>query len=69
MLNLSDSERRSVVVTFDVNRFVATVGDFDGILIGKYYDKAALKADFKANGITGAKFDGIAQRKYGEVTA
>ena len=64
MLNLSDSERRSVVVTFDVNRFVATVGDFDGILIGKYYDKAALKADFKANGIIGAKFDGIAQRQY-----
>lgn len=61
MLNLSDVQRKAVCVTFDVNRFVATV---DGILIGKYYDKAALKADFKANGITGAKFDGIAQRQY-----
>ena len=64
MLNLSDVQRKSVVVTFDVNRFVATLGDSDGVLIGKYYDKAALQSDFKANGITGAKFDGIAQRKY-----
>ena len=64
MLNLSDVQRKSVCVTFDVNRFVATVGDADGILIGRYYDKTALKADFEANGIIGAKFDGIAQRQY-----
>lgn len=60
-LNLTNAERANVSVTFNVNRFEAYSGD---ILVGKYFDKAAMKAEFRENEIVGAQFDGIAQRKY-----
>jgi hypothetical protein len=49
-LNLTDSERKSVEVDFDVNKFVATVGD--GILVGRYVSQKAMDADFRLNEIT-----------------
>ena len=61
-LNLTDAERGSVTVTFNVNRYEAYLPD--GLLVGAYMTKQALRDDFKANGIHGAQFDAMAQRKY-----
>lgn len=62
-LNLTDSWRTSVRVTFSVNKFVATCGDSE-FTLGAYASKNAMKAEFAENNITGAKLDGIAQRMY-----
>ena len=62
-LNLTDSERTNVRVTFSVNKFIATCGD-SGFNLGAYASKDAMKREFAENGITGAKFDGLAQRMY-----
>ena len=61
-LNLTASQRADVRVTFSVNKFVATCAESE-FLIGAYASKSALKADLALNGITGARFDGIAQRQ------
>lgn len=61
-LNLTQAERTSVSVTFEVNKFVAYLPS--GAVLGKYASKNAIKKDFAFNEITGAKFDGLAQRKY-----
>ena len=49
-LNLRDDERNNVFVDFNVNRFVATVGE-DGMLVGKYSSQKAMNDDFLANNI------------------
>ena len=50
-LNLTDSERKNVVVDFNVNKFVATVGE-DGLLVGSYDSQKSMDADFRLNEIT-----------------
>jgi hypothetical protein len=50
-LNLTDSERKNVVVDFNVNKFVATVGE-DGLLVGTYDSQKRMDADFRLNEIT-----------------
>lgn len=62
-LNLTDSERANVRVTFSVNKFVATCGDSD-FLLGAYASKDDMKREFSENHIVGAMFDGLAQRMY-----
>lgn len=63
LLNLTDSERNNVFVSYEVNRFIATCGR-DGFLIGSYITLDAMLSDFSRNKIVGAKFDVIAQRMY-----
>lgn len=60
-LNLTNSERECVTVTFNVNKFEAFLAS--GALIGKYASKSSMKSEFAENNIR-AKFDGIAQRQY-----
>jgi hypothetical protein len=62
-LNLTTSDRNTVRVTFSVNKFIATFGEYDALL-GAYTSKRDLKREFKENGITNAKFDVSAQRMY-----
>lgn len=62
-LNLTASDRNTVRVTFSVNKFIATFGEYDALL-GAYASKGDLKREFKENGITNAKFDGIARNMY-----
>lgn len=61
-LNLTAADRAGVTVTFSVNRFEAYAAN--GALLIAASTKAGLKEQLSLNGITGAKFDGIAQRKY-----
>jgi uncharacterized protein YneF (UPF0154 family) len=49
-LNLTDKERRSVSVIFDVNRFVAELPG--GVLIGFYYSQEEMDKEFRENDIT-----------------
>ena len=49
-LNLTEAERGNVYVDFNVNKFVATVGE-DGVLIGTYDSQKQMDADFRFNNI------------------
>lgn len=61
-LNLSPADRIGCVVTFNVNRF--EVYHANGWLMTAALNKADLKAQLKQNGISGARFDAGAVRKY-----
>lgn len=61
-LNLDPADRVGCSVTYNVNRF--EVYHADGWLMTEAQTKADLKAQLAQNGITGAVFDGAAQRKY-----
>lgn len=62
-LNLTEAERNSVVVTFSVNKFVATFGEHDALL-GTYMSKTAMKEDFKRNEIKNPQIRGLAVKMY-----
>jgi hypothetical protein len=61
-LNLTEAERNGISVTFEVNKFVAYLPS--GALLGKYSSKNAIKAEFRLNNITNAKYHGMAIQKY-----
>lgn len=58
-LNLTEAERGNVYVDFNVNKFVATVGE-DGLLIGTYDSQKRMDADFRLNDITVKKISSMA---------
>lgn len=52
-------------VTFEVNRFVLyMMKDYGELLLGRYYDKSALKKDIKDHGLKNVTFHGLAIQKY-----
>jgi len=61
-LNLTPIDRVNCIVTFNVHRF--EVYHACGWLMTAAQTKADLKAQLAENGITNAKFDSAAQRKY-----
>jgi len=61
-LNLTATDRLNCAVTYNVNRF--EVYHAQGWLMTAASDKADLVAQLAQNGITGARFDSAAQRKY-----
>ena len=61
-LSLTTADRTNCTVTFNINRF--EVYHANGWMMTAAQTKADLKAQLAENGITGAKFDSAAQRKY-----
>jgi hypothetical protein len=61
-LNLTTADRTNCTVTFNINRF--EVYHASGWMMTAAQTKADLKSQLADNGITGAKFDSAAQRKY-----
>ncbi len=61
-LILTAADRLNCAVTYNVNRF--EVYHAAGWLMTAATSKADLIAQLAHNGITGARFDGAAQRKY-----
>jgi hypothetical protein len=60
-MNLTQEQRSNVIVTFSVNQYFAQT--HDGILIGKYFGKDQMMADFSNHGIK-SKLTGSAVRMY-----
>ena len=61
-LNLTPADCTNCTVTFNINRF--EVYHANGWMMTAAQTKADLKSQLVENGITGAKFDSAAQRKY-----
>lgn len=64
LLNLTATDRANCAVTFNVNTDRFEVYLASGRLLTEANSKFGLKMQLAAAGITGAKFDGAAQRKY-----
>ena len=62
-MNLTNEQKQSVKVTFSVNRYEAYT--HDGVMIGAYYSKDAMMAEFRKEGIR-SKLTGMAITKFKE---